>query len=403
MFKINITQLLILLSFLPIFLNIYFQVYGSFEEYNLAYQKVFINIGAIVFTLLFLINFNQIKRLYFFKIFLITNIFLIIIYSIIYQELNSKYILYFLQILIPWSAFFFGLIYKINDDDIKKIFTLNLILILFLIINSFIQKQLYLTPDFYLFKIYQIYQYVPNALILVFFFSFLLIDFEKNNLLKLFFLTSILIFSLMSNSLSLIFVTCLFVSWLFLIHKKKINLKKIIFVFILFISICAFVFILISFFEQISQPDSNKNFYDWGRYTKFRDLMNLKIPDNIYFRIEIYANFLNVLKNLQIFFIGSNNFDLIYKYKSAHNIILNIIFFKGVFFLLLYFYPFKIFISPFIKKVPIGFVVYLLFLLLIISAENIFKVAIQQPYSGCITMFILGLLKNNYEFFKSKF
>jgi len=403
MFKIKITQLLILLSLLPIFLNIYFQVYGSFEEYNLIYQKVFINIGAIIFVLLFLFNFNQIKKLYFFNIFLITNIFLLIIYLIIYQELTSKYILFFAQILIPWSAFFFGLTYKINDEDIKKIFIFNFILILSLLINSFIQKQLYLSPNFYFFQIYQIYQYVPNTLVLIFFFSFLLMDFKKNNLVKLFFLTSILIFSLMSNSLSLIFITCLFFSWFILIDKKKINYKKIIFICILFILICSFVFILITFIEKISQPAYDKTFYDWGRYSKFIDLLNLQLPENIYYRIEIYKNFLQELKNLQIFFIGSNNLDLIDAYKSAHNIILNIIFFKGIFFLLLYLYPFKIFLTPFIKKIPIEFTIYLLFLLLIISAENMFKVSIQQPYSGCVTMFILGLLKNNYEFFKSKF
>ena len=91
--------------------------------------------------------------------------------------------------------------------------------------------------------------------------------------------------------------------------------------------------------KQKFLTNNNVNYYE--NALKFEDILNSKIPANIILRIEIYKKYFQaILNDKTILLFGDKNGELDKKFKSSHNLILDIIYKFGLILVIPYLYLF---------------------------------------------------------------
>ena len=92
-----------------------------------------------------------------------------------------------------------------------------------------------------------------------------------------------------------------------------------------------------------------------------------------------------------ILFLGDKNGELDKKFKSSHNLILDIIYKFGLILVIPYLYLFFSILHKLSKfKNKTNDFTSFLVLLIVILIENFFKLSLKQPYPGIISFYLIG-------------
>tara|TARA_B100000963_G_scaffold227335_1_gene198276 strand:+ start:8875 stop:9801 length:927 start_codon:yes stop_codon:yes gene_type:complete len=303
-----------------------------------------------------------------------------------------------------------GLVIALNLKIYKNTYIiiyyfLIFILTLQLFFTFFLKKKIIIS-DILFFTVYQNIQYVSTIYTLL---TILVsINLFKEKKLEVIFLNLVsLTYSSLTYSLSSLSIFAIFfLGYLFKVffdkNKNKIKIFKIL--------ILSFVFILLflGFFNYLKNDNdkqkfitdsNNVNYYE--NMLKFKDILNFKIPANITLRIEIFKKYFHTISNnKRILFLGDKKGELDKKFKSSHNLILDIIYKFGLILVIPYlclFFAIVFKLSNFKNKTN-DFMSFLI-LLVVILIENFFKVSLKQPYPGIISFYLIGyyLKKTNYS------
>ena len=376
--------------------SIYFEKLNTLNEKNIIFSTpIPISIFSSLLILIFIIYKN--KKL-FFNIKIIKILFACSIINLIIilskGDINLKKIVYFIQFIIPWLGLLIAYNIK-NEEGIFKIifYFLSFLVTLQLLITIF-KGKLILISDIYFFSVYQNIQYVSSIYVMLA--AIVSINLYKKNKFKIIlFNLIVLIYVLLTYSLSsiIIYILFLLVAVFYCFYKSSIQLRiKYVLIFVVSLIIFAHNFSSNQIHLDKSKFIFKKNYYE--NFQKFEDIKNFKIPKNFEKRMIIWKDYYDEIKsNKNIIFFGSQNYELDETHKSAHNLILDIIYKFGFTLVITYLLLFLI-----IKKKILYFKnqkqinnFLSLFLILIISIiENMFKVSLKQPYPGLISFYLIG-------------
>ena len=259
--------------------------------------------------------------------------------------------------------------------------------------------------DIIFFTVYQNIQYVSTIYTLLTILVSINLFKGKNfeiiflNLLSLTYAT--LTYSLSSLSIFTLFYLGYLFKVFFDKNENKIKIFKIfILSFIFFLLFLSFInYLKRNNDEQKFITNNNVNYYE--NTLKFKDILKFKTPKNITLRIEIYKKyFKTILNNKKILLIGDKNRELDKKFKSSHNLILDIIYKFGLILVIPYLYLFFVILIKLNNcRGKTNDFISLLILFIVIFIENFFKVSLKQPYPGIISFYLIGyyLKKTNYS------
>ena len=394
--KIKSTFFLILLI-LPIFFQIGHGIFnGTILQKNIYNIPLPVSIFSVVIILFYYLITNFKKFLYFLKnklliIYFISFIILLFVNFFLHSN-NQEKIIYLFQFFLPvlslpigffyFEKNFFFIIYKI-------IFYFFILHLLFSLLNG----KAFLINDMFFFSIYQNLQYVNSTLIFLALFSLLVIYKDLKKIQIIFFITLTFLYSFYAYSLSSL--TLFFLGFFLMIEKNLIQnpIKYIFIILFLVISLITINFVNKSLSQE--KFSTNSNYYLNSK--KIDDILNLKVPQNIILRLEIYQKYLVNFDQKKLFF-GSKEYSLDKSYSSAHNIIIDAIYKFGILLAIPFLYLFFFIFYKFFSEQNIYKKKLLLFLIFFLILENMFKVSLKQPYPGLISYYIIGLILFNREF-----
>ena len=397
LFSIYFTILLI-----PIFFlldgNIYFEPAFKINSQNYL-QNVPIPASYFISALLICyFFFKKNFKIFNYKIFIILFFCTISLTGLLIFTKSIDYyrLINLVQFLLPWMGLVIALNLKIYlNMYIIIYYFLIFILSLQLSVTFFLEKKIIIS-DIIFFTVYQNIQYVSTVFTLL---TILVsINLFKDKKLEIIFLNLLsLIYSTLTYSLSSLSIFAIFFSGCLLkfFFEKNQNRVKIFKIFIL-----SFIFILLflGFLNYLKKDDdkqkfvtnNNVNYYE--NSLKFKDILNFKTPANIILRIEIYKNYFQTISNdKRILFLGDKSGELDKKFKSSHNLILDIIYKFGLILVIPYLYLFFLILHKLSKfKNKTNDFTSFLILLIVILVENFFKLSLKQPYPGIISFYLIG-------------
>jgi hypothetical protein len=324
---------------------------------------------------------------------------------------RDKFILLF-QFILPMFALILGQNYGAEELDMK-IFEKSILIILLIIVpvqlfSTWRSGINVLSPDMYLFSIYQQLQYVPTILICLYIYAFYSL-WHADKYRKLLIILSPLIGIYATLSASILTVFALYsglflfalLSW-FLVSEKMPILIVLIMILLSSIIILHFNNDLYFNTHFIKKFMSEKTPKDPNMLIIENKLKN-RNESHLNIRKKIWKYHLNIIiSNAKYFLFGSPNRPPRKEYPSAHNYYLDLAFNFGAISLI----PVTCLLLITIKKIIkigtrllsenslLGLVLITIFLLLI---DNSFKVGLRQPYPGIITFFLWGLLLSRLQ------
>lgn len=332
------------------------------------------------------------------KIFIILFICTIslIVLMIFTKSIDYYRVINLVQFLLPWM----GLVIAMNLKNCLNIYIiiyyfLIVILCLQLSITFFLEKKIIIS-DIIFFTVYQNIQYVSTVFTLL---TILVsINLFKDKKLEIIFLNLLsLIYSTLTYSLSSLSIFAIFFSGFllkFFFEKNQNRLK----IFKMFILAFIFIMLFLGFLNYLKKDNdkqkfvtnNNVNYYE--NALKFKDIFSFKIPANLILRIEIYKNYFQKISNdKRILFLGDKNREFDKKFKSSHNLILDIIYKFGLILMIPYLYLFFLALHKLSKfKNKTNDFTSFLVLLIVILVENFFKLSLKQPYPGIISFYLIG-------------
>lgn len=394
--KIKSTFFLILLI-VPIFFQIGHGIFnGTILQRNIYNIPLPVSIFSVIIILSYYLV-NNFKNFFYFlknKLIIIYFISFLIIFSVnsfLYSD-NQDKILYLLQFFLPVLSLPVGFFYFKKDFFfiIYKILFCFFLLHLFL---SFLDGKAFLVDDIFFFNIYQNFQYVNSTLVFLSFSSLLVISKDLKKIHIIFFIILTFFYSYYAYSLSSL---ALFFLGIFLMIEKNLIQNPIKYIFIIL-----FLIITLITINFVNKSLSQEKFSGNANYNlnskKIDDILNLKVPQNIILRLEIYQKYLVNFDQKKLFF-GSKEYSLDKSYSSAHNIIIDAIYKFGILLAIPFLYLFFFIFYKFFSEQNIYKKKLLLFLIFFLFLENMFKVSLKQPYPGLISYYIIGLILFNKEF-----
>ena len=398
----NIYVIYLIILLVPVFFLLNGDIYyePSFKL-NLQNNLYNVPIPASYFISIILIFYFFYKKN--FKIFE-NNVIKILIFStlsllvllIFNKVLDHQRIINLVQFLLPWMGLVVALNIKIYRNTYKIIYYfLIFFLSLQLLITFFLDKKI-IFSDILFFTIYQNIQYVGTIFTLL---TILVsINLFKEKKLEIIFLNVLsLIYSMLTYSLTSLAIFTLFFLGYFLkilFDKNKINIIKI---FLLLLAFSCLILFFFNFFLKESDKskfiigsNNPKNYFE--NMSKYNDILDLKVPENISLRIQIYKTYFDkILDDKKILLLGDSERELDKKFMSSHNLLLDIIYKFGFILIVPYLYLFfVIFINFRHLKNRRDDYFSLLILLMVIIIENIFKLSLKQPYPGIICFYLIG-------------
>lgn len=394
--KIKSTFFLIFLI-LPIFFQIGHGIFnGTILQKNIYNIPLPVSIFSVVIFLFYYLITNFKKFFYFFKnklliIYFISFVILLFVNFFLHSN-NQEKIIYLFQFFLPVLSLPIGFFYfKKNFFFIiyKIIFYFFILHLLFSLLNG----KAFLVDNMFFFSIYQNLQYVNSTLIFLALFSLLVIYKDLKKIQIIFFITLIFLYSFYAYSLSSL---ALFFLGIFLMIEKNLiqnPIKYICIILFLIISLIAINFVNKSLSQE--KFSGNANYYLNSK--KIDDILNLKVPQNIILRLEIYQKYLVNFDQKKLFF-GNKEYSLDKSYSSAHNIIIDAVYKFGILLAIPFLYLFFFIFYKFFSEQNIYKKKLLLFLIFFLFLENMFKVSLKQPYPGLISYYIIGLILFNREF-----
>lgn len=396
----------VLLGFFLVF-PVFFQLSGGLYLSSSSLNKVRGEIGwwpipfsalACFFGVLFysfkIENVLKASGLYFF-IFL--TLILMVISSFISSDLAikpQKWILLF-QFILPMAGLIFGRLFNDRNESLilEKVFIIALTFIVPIqLFTSWEKGSMILDSDFFIFKIYGHFQYVPQTLAVVFIISlFSLFDEKKIRNLVLLIMPFMGLYVIASYSFAAIIIFFLGLLVFFLrdlILNKKINTF---FLFLCFIT--ASISLVYFNAAKIRYPQFNR----FSINGEGNNILS-QLPPNILERIVIWNAFLKgSIKSPKTFLFGNPNQLDINQYPSAHNFYLDFIFNFGFLAII----PFAIILTNTLMAIGRNWKMIILnrrltgltlSLILLVIFDNSVKVGLRQFYSGVFTYFLWGFL-----------
>lgn len=371
-----------------------------------------LSVYVCYFSLFFLGKFSRAKlALMTTFVFFISMILSILVTTHAFQFVTKSKLLLLAQFLLPTIGLSLGMMYdKQNLDNFLIEKTMAFILAILMPIQllcSWFQGQMFLTPNLYIFSIYQHLQYVPGVVASSFIFLlFSLWDFRNWRSLIILLLPIFGIYVAASGSMLAAGISLIgsFVFAVFLTLCKPYGFRLINWLAFALVLLGGFLYnfwaIWISKFNGISNKIGAG---PAGMYTqKFTD-SNSILPLNAKSRLTIWDYHLNgIFENTTTFIFGHNLSPNRNIWPSAHNYYLDIFYNFGlitllvilflVFFTLIRIYQVRKMIIKSSALVGLTFIV-----LFLIIPDNLLKVSLRQPYSGIFTYFLWGLLLSRIE------
>ena len=407
----NIFIIYLIILLIPIFFllngDIYFEPYFKFNSQNYLYN-VPIPASYFISTILICYFFYK-KKFEIFNYKILIILFLcttsLIVLLILAKSIDYYRAINLVQFLLPWMGLVIALNLKIYKNTYIIIYYFLISILTLQLFFTFFLKKKIIISDILFFTVYQNIQYVSTIYTLL---TILVsINLFKEKKLEVIFLNLVsLTYSSLTYSLSSLSIFAIFfLGYLFKVffdkNKNKIKISKIL--------TLSFVFILLflSFFNYLKKDNdkqkfktsNNVNYYE--NMLKFEDILNFKTPANIALRIKIFKKYFHTISNnKRILFLGDKNGELDKKFKSSHNLILDIIYKFGLILVIPYLCLFSaiVFKLSNFKNKTNDFMSFLI-LLVVILIENFFKVSLKQPYPGIISFYLIGyyLKKTNYS------
>lgn len=376
-----------ILIFLPFFFSIEHGLYHFIPGENIHYGETRnllekpIPLSFYLSPLLFFYFVKYQSKIFVKYFFIIIFCLIIFLINFFYFNKNYVYLFYFLQIIYPTIGILIGYnSNKIFDQKFLKNFFL--FFIIFQILSSIIiSKEFFLLDTFYFFSIYQQYQYTTSIWVILVFIIILNKETNTNTLLKYTLLIVINLFTAMTLNFSTILI-CLIGNLLFAFSFfRNIRYVFLFFLMLILLIICIWYLSI----NQIGTPTMA------GYKTEnLLELFQLKVPLNIRQRLDIYESFFKLDFSIIEFFIGFKNINFLLNFKSGHNILIDYFLLIGIFpvLVIVFLFYYLGFLNYNNKENKYFFSV--IFFMLAILIENMFKVSMKQPYPGLITFFIYG-------------
>lgn len=384
---------ILLLIFFPIFI-IPFEIYSDVMSSNVttASTNALVTVNTLIrplpisfffctFYFAYIVIFKEINNLKKIRIILVP-IFFFIINGLLY-EFEIKKLVYLVLFIFPVIGYLIGYNEQIEEDAKRKFFLIFCFLLSVAQLFLAFKGHEYSHKDkIFFFTIYQNHQYFGPILILLFFYPLLTIRSTELNIKQnIFYLIYLIILStntIFYFSYSMYFLLICGIILLFIKFWFYINKKYLIF-------LTVFLFILFNLFLKnstiinkiINQP-------------KIKIILDHQVPQNIVHRKNIYIDYFRSFE-IDNLLIGNKSLKLAEKNQSAHNYILEIIYYYGIFPAIILIFIF----IKFLKKIKINnnqYYYFILLFLLYLILENLTKVSLRQPYSGIISFYLIGSL-----------
>ena len=314
-------------------------------------------------------------------IFFLTSVIIFFTNSFIFNFSLNKFI-YFLQITIPISILITGL--NIKNINFKLIYLVIFFLIVFQILVTASTGYFVLRSNLIFFTIYQNLQYVTSIIVSIGFIIILDKENKLNFIKEFLFLGLLFLYAVMSLNFSTILIYIFGLS-LYLILKKKIKFVKIILI-VTGIFFSLFLISQINLDKEVSKFQHDRSF----KTKQLNNLMKFKMPNNIQQRLIIYDEFFNQNFKISEIIFGKKDLNFFKKYKSSHNIFLDYLLINGIFFSIAIFLLIIYLAILNFQNYSNRFFLSIILFIFALMMENLFKVALRQPYSGLISFFYLG-------------
>ena len=402
-------QLIILISIvLPIFFQLSGTIYTNpieMSDHGGSLQKSPLPVSILAcFTGIAFIIRNHLCRIsaIFIFSFFITLLLSILANSVVgATHIGLSKIILMIQYILPAFALIIGQSYiePVNKDlRYESIFVCIVsIIVITEVIATLAQNTIYLTPELYLFDLYQHLQYLPAIFMGIYFLAISTFPQTWPNMIFLLLMAPMcLLYSLFSFSLLCIFlyVICM------LILLYRLNQSGFFKLLYKYKFILIFFGMLVLFYLGIWMIENRV--YIETYYAQYKPYIGLKltgnIPNNLYDRLYYWTFYLDgITSSVNLFLFGHTEVLDREIIPSAHNYYLGLVYNFGILplipIILLIFYTisltFKIRAS-----LHSGLAVFPLFLLVMfyLLIDNSLKVGLRQPYSGIIVFFLWGVL-----------
>lgn len=398
-----VQAIVILLLFFPLF----FQLSGSvFTATNINYdsQGLLLRVPlpiAVIICLIGIVFTIRLEKRHF-GVGVIFSAFMLMMLSVILttaeagQMKLTKFILLG-QFILPMFAFVLGSLY-LKPKSVYLSFEALALYMLFIIIPlevtaSVLQRNYNLTPNLYIFSLYQYLQYLPVVFIGLYF--LIATALYKNNILRhlILFLTPWMGIYL-AKSISLLTLSLAILGvFIFIMDAFKDNKKIYALTLVTLLLIFSVIYYPIIEFVNVYLMNISYEIHIFnGFVTQFPHIFTKAIPYWDYYWHGIFEG----LKPLLFGHQASPNSDL---YPSAHNYYLDLIYNFGLVAMLPLGYLIYDTIHKFKQYIGSKFVTESLLMLFVIVmfslfADNSFKVTFRQPYPGMMMFFLWGVLSS---------
>lgn len=311
-------------------------------------------------------------------------------------------IILLIQFMLPMFAMIVGQMYGYLENN-QKIFQKSSIYVLLCIvpiqiISTAVSGNEVLSPNMYIFSIYQQLQYVPTIFVCLYLYSFYSLWEDKKYNIFLFLIAPLMsIYAILSSSITTIFF--LYTGLIFSTVLNQTRMVKSKLISLLFIMVCSSIACLI----PLKMDNSLLKKHVKSRSIQMSNKVTIanKINDydhsNLIDRVHIWKWYASqILSSSQTILIGNPTKPFRDQYPSAHNYYLDLVYNFGFLSLIpmmtvivITFKKILILKATFFKDpLSVGLVLVLIFLF----AENLIQVGLRQPYPGIITFFLWGLL-----------
>ena len=323
-----------------------------------------------------------------------------------YAELQQAKIILLIQFILPMLALVLGQTYGDNIDAEENIAKAGLYVLVLVVplelLATWNENLPFLSPDVYLFSVYQYLQYVPMVLICLYIFACFTLWKNKTYRMALlamaipigayaaFSISTLTFFALVAGSI-------VFTMYWYLRERDKKQTTPLLMLFFIAIGVTATI------------PRVTPNLIHMGKSGNMLDIASAVLsdeddatkrdtPKNVRARLATWRFYVDgIVNSPQALVIGTQRPPDRRLYRSAHNYYLDFVYNFGLVSLipLLWLIGFTLWKSGRYWKrilekpelfVLTGLVLFLLFV------DNFFKVGLRQPYPGIISFFLWGVL-----------
>ena len=398
----DIVQAIILLSF---FFPLFFQLFGSiFTATDIYYDsqnlllRLPLPLAAIICFIGIVFTIRLEKR--HFGMGVIFSTFMLMMLSIILTTAEpdktklAKFILLG-QFVLPMFAFVFGSLY-LKPKSVYLSFEAVALYMLLIIIPlevtaSVLQGSYALTPNLYIFSLYQYHQYLPVVFIGLYFLTATAL--YKNNILRylILFLTPWMGIYL-AKSISLLTVSLAILGvFIFIMGAFKNNKKPFALTLVTLLLIFSVIYYPVVNFVKVYLISINHELQSSNKVVpQFPHIFKTTFPYWDYYWHGIFDE-------LKQFFFGHQSSPDHSLYPSAHNYYLDLIYNFGFLTMLPFGYlivntlrNFKLYIGS--KFLTANLLMLFVIVMFSIFVDNSFKVSFRQPYPGMVMFFLWGVL-----------